>query len=220
MEVIVITIKPQHACNIMSGIKTYEIRKNKALYNAIKKMIEKYGKAKFYVVCSNGGKVLYRFKHPITNETKYLTATPKEYLGANKYEKLNGKVICEFECDKLYDIDVVEDDRNGNYSDTYLDCELEDLEDMSCLQFDDFVEYLWNYDKWCGWGYAIPIQNLKIFDKPKELKEFKIKGFERIKVLGSPYGDLDSVAYHYEKKLIYKSLTKAPQNFCYVEDTL
>ena len=225
---IAITIKPQHLCNILNEKKLGEVRKNKALYNAIKKMIAKEEKAIIYCICSKApheSMELLRIYHDSNDEKGYYYTYKLRYqCSENDFDScdyvLNGKVVCKFECDKLYDIDVVEDDRNGNYSDTYLDCELEDLEDMSCLQFDDFVEYLWNYDKWCGWGYAIPIQNLTIFEKAKELKELKVKDFERVKVLGSPYGDLDSVAYHYEKKIIYKPLTTAPQNFCYVEDTL
>lgn len=57
---------------------------------------------------------------------------------------------------------------------------------------------------------------------PKELKDFKTKKqiVEKVKVLGNPYNNpFDNVAYHFEnrKKTIYKQLTKAPQNFAYIE---
>ena len=59
-------------------------------------------------------------------------------------------------------------------------------------------------------GYAIHISKLEIFDKPKELCEFVIP----CKIEGV----IESGKYKGEKCLITtKILTKAPQNYCYIE---
>lgn len=211
--VIAITIKPQHLCNIMNGIKKGEVRKNKALINVAKKYIEKYGKAKFYVICSNGGKVLYRFKHPITNETKYITATPKEYLGVNQYEKLNGKVVCSFECEKVEDIYLQAHCDDKVHIETDNLCE-DELLDLVCLTREDFAKYIPNatFGDTLKGNYPcalLHISNLKPFEKPKKIEELKHY------VLAWQYCGMDCPPYvDYE----LWSLHKAPQNFVYVKE--
>lgn len=207
MKAILITIKSQHLCNTLNGKKTLEIRKNKALCNAIKKLIEKYGKATIYVVCSKSGENLTKLVHigyEILNNFELKNAKK----AGDVLDVLNGKVVCKFECDKVHDIEVEENDSNGNYSDTYIYCDIQDLEDQSCLDFDDIVEYLWSYDKWGGKGYAIPIQRLKIFEEPKRIYELIKYNKNAIVVdnclIGFGNGSLER-------------LTTAPQNFCYIE---
>ena len=69
--------------------------------------------------------------------------------------------------------------------------------------------------EWCNYleenvGYAWHIDNLEIFDKPKELNEFYKVGH---------YEDIDD--YFTDEKQINGKwcipLTKAPQSWCYVE---
>ena len=53
-KAILICIKPKWCAKILNGEKTIEVRKNKALANAIQKLIDEYGYAEFYVYCTKG----------------------------------------------------------------------------------------------------------------------------------------------------------------------
>lgn len=145
---------------------------------------------------------------------KYDTALNYDYAkneGLAK-ERLNGKVVARFWCDNVHDIEVEENDSNGNYSDTYIYCDIPDLEDQSCLEFDDIVEYLWNYDKWGGKGYAIHISKVEVFDKPMLLTMFRKPEFHK-----NIY-DNNGIRLSLFKRLKKYSISKAPQSWCYVED--
>lgn len=67
----------------------------------------------------------------------------------------------------------------------------------SCLTAKQIEDYLWK--NICN-GYAIHISKLEIFDEPKELSKFKF------------WKDKSEYGCWYENKL-----TKAPQNYCYIE---
>ncbi|MGN0961305.1 MAG: hypothetical protein ACI4PF_03810 [Christensenellales bacterium] len=74
----------------------------------------------------------------------------------------------------------------------------------SCLSQDDFIEYCNGQDL-----FAWHISNLKIYDKPKELSEFKFPN--------------KPIYYEDNKKAIYGysvgcKLTRPPQSWGYVED--
>ena len=77
-----------------------------------------------------------------------------------------GKVIGEFICDKVYLI------KNNGDSFSVAGEEqrvTNEIARKSCLDYYDMVSYLGNKD-----GYGWHISDLKIYDKPKELSEFKI----------------------------------------------
>lgn len=79
---------------------------------------------------------------------------------------LNGKVIGEFVCDKVYNLvnafgGIVFADENLNQLDPQL------FRDMSCLTDEQTADYLGDKD-----GYGWHISDLKIYGKPKELSEF------------------------------------------------
>ena len=79
-----------------------------------------------------------------------------------------GKVIGDFVCDRITDISVVVRNCNEDYNHVYHNDECKG----SCLTWKELQEY--NKDKpLYGWH----ISDLKIYDKPKELGEFKnLKG--------------------------------------------
>lgn len=207
MKAIMISDHAKWCALMMNGKKKVEVRKGTTLYKAIQKLINEYGFADIYVYCTKEkpmGKFGDGLYHEITKGSHWSNGCswnmPKIYL--------EGKVVFKFRCYKVEEIKTCE--RHSA-----------ELLDQSCLNANEFYDYLTKGKNFLGQvlGCAIHISDLEIFDKPKELSEFKIKSFERIKVMGSPYGDLlGSVAYHYEKKPILKSLTKAPQSWCYVEE--
>ena len=79
------------------------------------------------------------------------------------------------------------------------------LLEKSCLSFSKLDDYLFGGD-----GYAWHIENLEIFDKPKELREFNsIKGFTTCE-----HCLFDIKTCNCEH---CNSLTRAPQSWCYIE---
>jgi hypothetical protein len=126
---------------------------------------------------------------------------------------LNGKIACECEAD-------TEEINSYHCDGLYTTKSLDSLEILkhSCLKLEELDEYLMkgrditDYDT--IFGNALHLSNVK--ERVMELSECYTKKIEKIKVLGSPYGDLDSVAYHFEKSEVLKPVTKAPQNMMWV----
>lgn len=190
---ILLSIKPKYVSLILNKIKTIEIRKRfPADYVGW-----------VYIYCTK-------------EEGLYVSAagrrfgTYKDFLYFDKekaYDR-SGKVVARFYCDK------VDDYVNGckwswetgspmwGASNGY-ECILKD----ACLTDDELRNYVDDLS-----FYAIHITKLEIFDKPKELLEFRY-----------------SVSLKKCKKCSYKkyygrnpcleieTLAKAPQNFCYIE---
>ena len=82
------------------------------------------------------------------------------------YDILNGKIVAEFECDKVEEITF-----NGYFhpnDDEYTTNTMNGKELMksSCLDLNDLINYLEGTLKKRNVGYAIHIKNLKMFDKP------------------------------------------------------
>lgn len=100
----------------------------------------------------------------------YIYETQGQYVkfthGAHtKYGYGRGKVIGEFICDKVYSI------QNRGSSFSVADEEqsvTNEIARQSCLYYDDMVSYFGNKD-----GFGWHISDLKIYDKPKELSEFR-----------------------------------------------
>ena len=103
----------------------------------------------------------------------------------------NGKVIARFWCDKVEEIDLV--DRWDWEYETETKRE-DDLLNYSCLTREELDNYLKE-----KLGYAIHFNELEIFDRPKYLTEYYKSYVET------------------EKGIYYQVLTKAPQNYCYIE---
>lgn len=77
---------------------------------------------------------------------------------------LKGKVIGEFVCDKIYDIEPHYD--IPTFCNQYV-CGWNAGDEDDCISFSDFDAYLGGKH-----GYGWHISDLKIYDKPKELSEF------------------------------------------------
>lgn len=151
-----------------------------------------------YIYCTKGGALL--FKEYSTN-SYWAEEENKNY---RPHYALNGKVVGYFTLNKV--------------SRTYEFYEQE-LLDKACLSDNELFAYL-KHDE----GYAWHIDNLVVFDKPKELSEFygafTHKRYEHIfgnnaVELDKKYGGLrQPIKGGYEYKY---PLTRAPQSWCYVE---
>lgn len=86
-----------------------------------------------------------------------------------KYYRLNnGKIVaeCDFEVEELR---LDNDDPLGAYWYETETLNKYEVLEKSCLTEDELFDYLGEYNK----GYAIHIKNLHIFDKPRELRDYK-----------------------------------------------
>ena len=145
-----------------------------------------------------------------TKESKrrYLDDRFNSFLDNKSHYTDMGKVIGEFVCDKVYLIKnqgsrfSVADEEQGVTN---------EIARQSCLDYDDMVGYLGNKD-----GYGLHITALKIYDKPKELSEFRKSGFmteeEWI------FNLYPNTHCHYEAWAKKFEITRPPQSWCYVEE--
>ena len=110
-----------------------------------------------------------------------------------------GKVIGEFTCDRIFPINVFD---NGGIQNWFF----EHME-RSCLTYEELADYIGNGRTGHGWH----ISNLKIYDTPKELSEFKTLCRVDADCCACPY-------YNYTKmECDGRVIGRPPQSWCYVE---
>lgn len=203
MKAILLSIRPEWLVKILNGEKTIEVRKNKAIANAIKELIKQYGKALIYMYCSkeHSGWCMVGINGHKSYYEKY---SKKSVYSPNTHEIGNGKVVARFWCDNV--------DRIWKTTTSVWLYETEmsnKLYEKSCLSDIELDRYF--KPKALGfrytYGHAIHISKLEIFDKPKELSEFYHYVKYNKKQAEENKQDWD-----------FCKLTKAPQSWCYVEE--
>lgn len=112
-----------------------------------------------------------------------------------------GRVIGEFVCDKIEKFDVPYPAWDRSY--------LKDILEKSCLSYSDLHSYIGSGNR----GYAWHISDLKIYDKPKELSEFRASCPTSCENCKNP---LYYECWCEEKGI--KVVTRAPQSWQYVEE--
>lgn len=132
---------------------------------------------KAYIYCTTGRPDL---NIPISQERLM-----QDYLNTGSMKSLNcphgnGKVIGEFTCDRIYEL-------------APLNHAPDNVEQQACLTREEIVRYL------KGVGYGWHISDLKIYDTPRELREFT--GLRQTKFGAEPV-----------------TITRPPQSWCYVEE--
>lgn len=192
MKSVLLSVKPQHVANILNGLKTIEVRKH----------FPSDYVGWVYIYCTKNGNDCYGMPTDLVdyrgcaiyNKFKLMPKGEKATTDDNQ-PRLNGKVVARFWCDKVEELFT---DENGmSY---YTDAITKDYElsKLACIDDSEIEEYLNGKI-----GYAIHITNLEIFNKPKELYEFKI---------AKPF-----VYTNGSKGTIYYPLTRAFQSWGYVE---
>lgn len=222
MKKILISIQPQWVEKILNGEKTIEIRKT----------IPKCDfPIKVYIYCTKNGELLRECIYPNEkpNNREFYIAS----RGIDNERNLNGKVVAEFTLNKVdayyygdlsYPIPSYEGDTSiKELPDGYF-ITSGDLK-KCCLTYEELLKY-GNKKTLYGWK----IDNLKIYDEPKELSEFyninKMKKgaynyYQDIEVVKDmSINELVKLVKYIEKKEKRKlcRLTKAPQSWCYVEE--
>ena len=182
MKAIMISIKPKWVAKILNGEKTIEIRKT---CPAIFKHLHSYEGASLevYIYCTKGnpiGKFGDGLYHEITKDSHWSNGC--SWNMPKIY--LEGKVVAKFTLNKIRTSDMT------------------NCLQGSCLSYDEVNEYT-KGKKFYGWV----IDNLEIFDKPKELSEFR-----KCQLLWN------CVPHNCQECPALVRLTKAPQSWCYVEE--
>ena len=194
MKAILISIKPKYVADILNHKKTIEVRKS---FPKCDLPID------VYIYCTltkNNGIFLYDMKH-------------------DKPILRNGKVVAKFTLNEVEEIkffDYVSPDDDYSVEEYRTDdMDAFDLCSLACLEYDELEDYLYPNN-----GYAWHIDNLVIFDKPKELSEFYKIGYEEAYDLASLGWDSEEcLDYHASIKRLNKQyqLTKAPQSYMFIE---
>lgn len=197
-KAVLMSIQPKWCELITNGKKTVEVRKTKPkLETPFKCYIyctkESY-KGKYLHTSNQHGKLLF-WHNP--NDTT-ITVQPEEY-DYTAYT-CGGKVVGEFVCDRIDEMRVVDSDLMRYVT-------VNDKADMfiteeARLSVDELYDYLWPKK-----GFAWHISDIVIYDKPKDLSEFR-KPLEchRGKVRDNCIGCWDC------------DITRPPQSWCYVEE--
>lgn len=216
MKSVLISIRPKWVEKIASGEKTIEVRKS----------APKEVPFKAYIYCTKG-KDGYEWLYRVDNN------------GYGKAQSWHGKVIGEFICDRIdefYCASVPYQKENnlgyghfvdnGVYkvngwhegvvferNDRHIDSMLKnnDLKEM-CLSAQEIFDYIGIGKHLYGWH----ISDLKIYDKPKELSEFRKSGFmTEEEWLFNLYPNTHC---HYDAWAKKFEITRPPQSWCYVEE--
>lgn len=192
MDSILFPIHPEHCSYIVQGIKEWEFRtrppKSETPYRG-------------YIYCT-GGKLLYEdFPHGDRSREIKLA----DYRYARQSHALNGKVIGEFICDKT--VEVV---RNGFVNPFAINSQV--LE-KGHLSNSEFLSYTNHYHKDL---YALHISKLVIYDKPKELTEFK-RPHNRANCGNKDCGFLINRECGNSRCCDRLIIKQAPQSWCFAE---
>jgi len=215
-KAILLSIRPEHALNILEGKKTLELRKR--VPKDFKGWVYLYvTKAKPYLLWEED----YIGGHYVSHRWTFLHGYSKEEayeIWGSAYENedtyigiVNGFVIARFwfeEYDKYTDVSDcgmtscgMECENDFTYKLYDLDDELEKL----CLTYNEVYLYGQGKDL-----YAWHIKKLEIFDEPMDLNEFKT-------IYKTKISSYENGIKSTEKYGVKFSVTKAPQNYMYVE---
>lgn len=153
MKSVMLSIRPKWCEKIVNGEKTIEVRKTKPKLET---------PFKCYIYCTSGRPDL---NIPISPERLM-----QDYLDTGSMQSLNcplgnGKVVGELTCDRIdeYDDDTIFSFRYEDYA-RWNDFDL----DRACMHPEDFQNYANG-----KWLYGWHIIDLRIYDQPRELTEFR-----------------------------------------------
>lgn len=193
-----LSIRPKWCEKIASGEKTIEVRKTRPKLDT---------PFKVYIYCTRGKHLAFMQSQTGTNLIACMDVTAAIPVGGAIG---NGKVIGEFTCERIYKIDKDSTDflfKAGGLS-VYKQAAEEKCGLRVAMTDDELHGYLGNCQ-----GYGWHISDLKIYDKPRELREFKKSNRDCF------YADLGLAKRDCpDCKNSGCFLERPPQSWCYVED--
>ena len=195
-KAVMISIRPKWCEKICNGKKTIEIRKTRP------KMETPF---KCYIYCTRDKHLAFMQNASGTNLIACMDVDAAIPVGGAIG---NGKVIGEFTCEDIYEIDPTKTIGAGFAED-------------SCVSSRDIHEYLGGQT-----GYGWHISDLKIYDKPKELSEFSPMCMYKnddnscqSRMIACSYQKYD---YNPDGSINLvecgRTLERPPQSWCYVEE--
>lgn len=207
MKAILLSVQPQWVEKILNREKTIEIRKTKPNIELPCKVYIYCTKPKKWYAFSNWGATSNELVWKIKDKVKMCEGF--EFWG-DDCEKLNGKVVAEFTLKNIVNFDIE--------SLIFMGKEKEFMQ-KACLGGLSLKKYLG--DKI---GYSWGVEDLKIYDNPKELSEFshyipnnqcpkKVDGIKCENCSSYNLEHNDCMALYYS----YRSVRRPPQNWCYVQ---
>lgn len=205
MKSIMISIQPQWVEKILNGEKTIEIRKT---------MPKCKFPVKVFIYCTKGKPYLYRVnddnEFELTNKLRFQDSS----CFAKDYNAQNGKVVAEFTLKEVETLPSIIEKRNGTGAWYQYHKINDDILNKSYIS----QEYLLNYAN-CNDLWAWHIDDLKIYDKPKELSEFR----KRNECHYESYEDgccLESCTFYYlgECDGRCSKIERPPQSWFYIEE--
>lgn len=191
-KAVMLSIRPKWCEEIASGGKTIEVRKTRPKLDT---------PFKCYIYCTQGKRLAFMQNQTGTNLIACMDVTAAIPVGGVIG---NGKVIGEFTCDRIdeYDDDTIFSFRHEDYA-RWNDFGL----DRACMHPEDFQNYADG-----KWLYGWHISDLKIYDKPRELRDFKKINRDCF------YADLGLAKRDCpDCKNSGCFLERPPQSWCYVE---
>lgn len=227
-KAVLISIKPEWVEKILNRVKIKEVRKTIPKCELPCKVYIYCTKPKKWYTVSecfmSSDECLFKQKNKIWLSNSFEWYEDAEYL--------NGKVVAEFTLNKVDKIGLADAFRKYGLwllnDETVLeDSQIEQFLRDSCLTYEQLTDYIgcgdvenWTFEN----GYAWQIDDLKIYDQPKELSEFNkyfdYKDYPCDKCEHS-YTNREECCIECElgdyKDCVYTKLTKAPQSWCYVE---
>lgn len=187
MKSVMISIKPKWCELIASGKKTVEVRRTKPNIDIPFKcyIYETKARSDMPTFVDEDGHVLY--------------------IG-------RGQVIGEFVCDRIDAIDVIDDGimtyiRVDQKADPF-------IKQKTCLGIYELQRYLC-YPGGSKTGFGWHISDLKVYDEPKELKEFR-KPDKEVNGVSEQSGHI----VFWDGHTPGEALKRAPQSWMFVEDLL
>ena len=190
-KAVLISIRPQWCQKIASGEKTIEVRKTKPKLET---------PCKCYIYCTRDKHLAFMQNQTGTNLIVCMDVDAAIPVGGAIG---NGKVIGEFTCERIVPI---------TYDGGRLWCQTNAaFSPATCLSQAEIIAYIGDKGRCYGWH----ISNLKIYDTPRELSEF------RRACPNSWY--CESCAMHWENNGTCGNeslqIKRPPQSWCYVEVT-
>lgn len=196
-KAVLISIRPKWVEKIANGEKTIEVRKTSPKLET---------PFKCYIYCTRDKHLAFMQNQTGTNLIACMDVDAAIPVGGAIG---NGKVIGEFTCDRIYKIDKDSTDflfKAGGLS-VYKQAAEEKCGLCVAMTDDELHGYL----GYCQ-GYGWHISDLRIYDAPKELSEFKTLCRVDADCCACPY-------YNYTKMdCDGRVIGRPPQSWCYVDD--
>ena len=187
-KAVLISIRPQWCQKIASGEKTIEVRKTKPKLET---------PFKCYIYCTRDKHLAFMQNQMGTNLIACMDVDAAIPVGGAIG---NGKVIGEFTCERIVPI---------TYDGGRLWCPTNAaFSPATCLSQSEIIAYIGDKGRCYGWH----ISDLRIYDTPKELSEFKTLCRVDADCCACPY-------YNYTKMdCDGRVIGRPPQSWCYVDD--